>query len=213
MPKLNLDNSFFRLMGRVGDVVLLNLLWALCCVPVVTAGASAAALLSVARRMAAGEPYRVWGDFFRAFRQNWRQATLLWLALAAAGALFAADVVIAYRLPGSRGSLLRGTGIGLCLAWLAAAGNAFALTARYEYAVAGALKDALYLAVRRPLSALASIGCAMWLPLLLRYDPNMGLYLLPVWLLAGGAVWAVLLSAALLPAFRKIEAEKREDAP
>jgi len=205
MPKLNLDNPFFRLMGWVGDVVLLNLLWMLCCVPIVTAGASTTALLSVARQMTAGENYRVGSGFFRAFRRSWWQAAKLWGILAPAAVLFLADVLIAFRMPGAGGSLLRGTGIGLCLLWLAAAGNAFALLARYEYTPVHVLKDALYLAVRRPLSALASIGSALWLPLLLWYDPNMALYLLPVWLLAGGAVWAVLLSAALLPAFRKIE--------
>lgn len=205
MPKLNLDNPFFHAMGRLGDVVLLNLLWVVCCIPVVTAGASTAALLTVARKMAAGDDHRVWKSFFQAFRRNWKQAAMLWLILAAAGALFLADVFLAYRMPGAEGSLLRGTGIGLCLVWLAAAGNAFALVARYEYTPGRVLRDALYLAVRRPLSALVTIVSALWLPVLFRYDPNMALYLLPAWILIGGAVWAVLLSAVLLPAFRRIE--------
>ena len=205
MPKLNFDNPFFHFMGHLGDVVLLNLLWVLCCVPIVTAGASTTALLAVARKMAAGEEYRVWRGFFQALRQNWRQTALLWLILAAAGALFLADVFLAYQMPGVEGNLLRGTGIGLCLVWLTAAGNAFALVARYEYTPGRVLRDALYLATQRPLSALTTIGSALWMPLLFRYDPNMALYLLPIWFLVGGTVWAVLLSAVLLPALRKIE--------
>lgn len=214
MPKLNLDNPVFRTMGRLGDVVLLNLLWAACCVPIVTAGASTTALLAVARKMAAGDDYRVWKNFFQAFRRNWKQATALWLLLAAAGALFLADVFLAYRMPGGSGNFLRGTGIGLCLIWLTAAGNAFALVARYEYTPGRVLRDALYLAAQRPLSALVTIGSALWLPLLWRYDLAAALYVLLPWALVGGAVWAVLLSASLLPVFRKIEEDRNSgEAP
>ena len=36
----NMDNKFFVFMGRVADLLLLNFLCILCCIPVVTAGAS-----------------------------------------------------------------------------------------------------------------------------------------------------------------------------
>ena len=35
----NMDNKFFVFMGRVADLLLLNFLCILCCIPVVTAGA------------------------------------------------------------------------------------------------------------------------------------------------------------------------------
>lgn len=205
MANLKLDNPFFGAMGKLGDVVLLNVTWAVCCLPVVTAGASTTALLYTARRMAAGEPCRIWRDFFRAFRQNWRQATAVWLLLAAAGALFIADVAIAFRTPGAVGNLFRGTGLALCLMWLILAGNAFALLARYAYTVPRVLGDAFRLALRCPASAGITVLMAAWLPLLALADLNAALYLLPLWLLAGGSLWALCLCAVLLPTFRKLE--------
>ncbi len=68
MPKLNLDNPVFRAMGRLGDLLILNLTWALCCLPVVTAGASTTALFYVARRLAAGEDCMIWLGFFHSVR-------------------------------------------------------------------------------------------------------------------------------------------------
>ena len=44
MTKLKIDSPFFRWMGRLGDVAVLNLLWLLASLPVVTLGASTAAL-------------------------------------------------------------------------------------------------------------------------------------------------------------------------
>ena len=45
------DNIFFRLMGRMADLVILNLLWLCCSLPVVTMGAATAALYSVMLRL------------------------------------------------------------------------------------------------------------------------------------------------------------------
>lgn len=44
MKKLNIDNPFFEAMGRFGDVIIVNLLFLLCSLPVVTLGASSSAM-------------------------------------------------------------------------------------------------------------------------------------------------------------------------
>ena len=50
------------------DLILLNILWLVCCLPIVTIGASTAAMHSVARKMAACEHYTVWSGFWHGFR-------------------------------------------------------------------------------------------------------------------------------------------------
>ena len=40
----NYDNPIWRFMGRLGDMIVLNLLWLVCSIPVVTIGASTTAL-------------------------------------------------------------------------------------------------------------------------------------------------------------------------
>ena len=81
----SIDNPFFRLMGAIGDLVVLNILWLLCCLPVVTAGASTLALFAIVHKIAAGEDYRTASGFFKAFRRDFKQATALWLVVLAAG--------------------------------------------------------------------------------------------------------------------------------
>lgn len=208
MPKLNLDNPVFRAMSRLGDMVFLNLLWVLCSLPLVTAGASTAALLTVARRLVGGESCRIGGDFLHAFRLNWKQATRTWLILAAAGVLFAMDLFITFQMPGALSNLLRGTSAALCVVWLAVTGNSLTLLARYEYGAVRVIADGALLALKKPLSGMVTVVLALWLPLLLLYDPATALYLLFPWLLVGGSIWALALSAALLPAFRQMEGEK-----
>lgn len=70
----------FKGMEKVGDLLLVNLLFVVCSLPVVTIGASATAMYYVLGRIRRQEG-TVTKDFFRSFRENFRQATLYWGAL------------------------------------------------------------------------------------------------------------------------------------
>ena len=51
----NPDNKFFSFMGRVADLMILNLLCIVCCIPVVTAGQAIAAMYYITLKMARNE--------------------------------------------------------------------------------------------------------------------------------------------------------------
>lgn len=172
LPSMKTDSPFFNFMRKLGDVVLLNVTWIVCCLPVATIGASTTALFYAARKIAAGEDHRIWRDFFHSFRANWKQATALWLIL---------------------------------LAWLAEEGFAFPLLARYDYRLGRLVLDALRLTVKKGYIAVVHILLVIWLPALLFIDPNLFLFCLPLWLLAGGAASAVAVSGLLLPVQKEIE--------
>ena len=211
MAKLKIDSPFFRFMGRLGDLILLNLLWLACSLPIVTFGASNTALFYVARKMAAGEDYRVSGDFFRSFRQNWKEATLAWLILLPLGALALSDLIIGFRTAGASGNVFRGIGVVCCLLWLIVEGCAFPLLARFDYELAQLFPSALFLGLRNPAATASSVALFLWMPLLMLRSPDVAVYLLPLWLLLGGALSALIVSALLLPAFRKLEAAAKKN--
>lgn len=76
------DSPFIKWVNRMGWLVILNILWLICCLPVVTIGASTAAMYRIAMGLAQKrDDVNVVGDFFRAFRANFKQGTLAWLIL------------------------------------------------------------------------------------------------------------------------------------
>lgn len=75
------DSALMRSLSVLGDVMILNLLFIATSIPVVTLGASLTALNFTAMRIATGECGSVSSDYFRSFRQNFRQATLAGLIL------------------------------------------------------------------------------------------------------------------------------------
>ncbi len=94
----NPDNPLMRFITKLTYSVYLNILWFLCCLPVVTAGASTTALFYVTLKMARNEEGNITKEFFRAFRRNLKQATGVWLVLCALGAVLAFDGYVFYHM-------------------------------------------------------------------------------------------------------------------
>lgn len=92
------DSKFSQILLRLSYGCYLNLLWFVCSLPVFTLGAATAALYDVTLRMARGEEPGLNRRFFQAFRENFRQATTLWLILLGVGALLGLDGYILYHL-------------------------------------------------------------------------------------------------------------------
>ena len=84
------DSKFYALCGRLVALCKINLLWIGCSLPVFTLGASTCAMLACLSEMNKdGEAHA--GTFFRAFRQHFRRATILWLLMLLLGAMLAVD--------------------------------------------------------------------------------------------------------------------------
>ena len=98
MKFLSYDSKFSQIMLRFCYCCWLNLLWAVCSIPIVTIGASTTALYYVMLKLARGEEGNVTKMFFQAFKENFKQATVLWLILFAVGLFLGADAYVLYHL-------------------------------------------------------------------------------------------------------------------
>ena len=102
----NMDNKFFVFMGRVADLIILNLLCILCCLPIVTAGASVTAMFYVTLKMARNEESYIVRSFFKSFKENFKQAAIINIIMLLAGILLYIDMTISRSMEGALGSVL-----------------------------------------------------------------------------------------------------------
>ena len=140
MRLFSYDSKFSQIMLKLCYGCYLNLLWMVCSLPVFTAGAATAALYDVTLRLAREEEPPLTSRFFKAFRENFRQATILWLILLGVGALLGADGYILYRL--SKGT----TGVvpvvcTLALALIIAAAIAYVIVLLYVFPLVASVKN------------------------------------------------------------------------
>ena len=98
MKFFSYDSPVSQILLKLSWSCYLNLLWLLCSLPVFTIGASTTALYAVTLKIAAEKEGNLTVQFFRAFRDNFHQATVLWLILLGAGGLLAGDGYILYHL-------------------------------------------------------------------------------------------------------------------
>ena len=77
----SLDSPFMRTMSRIADLMILNLLFIFTSIPIFTIGAGLAAMYTVCFRLGTDEEGSTFKDYWKAFKENFKQATGLWLIL------------------------------------------------------------------------------------------------------------------------------------
>ena len=76
---LKLDSPFMNFLGKVADLMILNIYMVICCIPIITAGASITAMYTVLLKMVRKEEPVITKSFFSAFKENFAQSTILWM--------------------------------------------------------------------------------------------------------------------------------------
>ena len=81
MHFLSPNSILGRWLGFLLDALLISVAWAICSVPVITLGAATAALNKVAMNWMKDRSGCTLGDFFRAFKENLKSGTGVWIIL------------------------------------------------------------------------------------------------------------------------------------
>ena len=121
-------------------ICYLNFLWLVCSLPVFTAGAATAALYDVTLRIAREEEPPLTTRFFKAFLENFRQATTVWLILLGIGALLGADGYILYHLYKSTAGMVSVI-CTLGLALIIVAAIAYVIVLLYVFPLVASVKN------------------------------------------------------------------------
>lgn len=98
---LSPNSQFMQVISRITDLAILNVLYLLTCLPVFTIGAANSAMYTLCFRMVHNRDAGIFKSYFRAFLDNFKQSTLVWLLLLFIGlpAFFYFDSV--YAMEGS----------------------------------------------------------------------------------------------------------------
>ena len=79
----NYDGPLITFFSKIGDCVLLSVLWVLFSLPVITLGAATTALYHGVRKVLKEDQNGLFSHFWEGFRDNFKQSTLIWLVVLA----------------------------------------------------------------------------------------------------------------------------------
>jgi uncharacterized membrane protein YesL len=89
MGFLNIDSPFMQALNRIADMMWLNILTLICCLPIITIGPALTALHYMCLKMVRNEECYITKGYFKAFKDNFKRSFLLWMLL-----LFVSGVLV-----------------------------------------------------------------------------------------------------------------------
>lgn len=143
----NLDSPLSRFLSRMADLMWLNILALVCCIPIFTIGASLTALNYVALKMVRNEDGYIRESFFKSFKQNFKQATLIWLIMLAALILLACDFYIIRMAPSLFPGWIKAVLFAITMLLLIGTMYVFPVLARFENNTKDIFKNSLFMGI------------------------------------------------------------------
>ena len=146
---MNENGKIMSFLSRLGDMFILNIMYLICCVPIVTIGAATTALYYNTLKIAENREGYVWKDFLKSFRQNFKQATIIWTLILGATVILGIDFFLVGGISSQAvvsviGSVVVVLGIFLILVSV----YVFPILARFENSVSKIIKYSLIMSIR-----------------------------------------------------------------
>lgn len=207
----NMDSPVMRFLSRLCDLIILNLLTIVCCIPVVTAGASITALFSVTLKMVKGEESYILRGFFKGFKENFKQSTIIWLIIAVLGLFLFVDYRAAAVLPGNMKDIFQVLIGAVVIVYLMVFTYIFPYVARFRNDIKNIFKNSLLIAVLNLPWTLVLIICPLALFFITFLTTTTLVYGSMLWILFGFALVAYLSSIIFRKVFVKYEPKEEEE--
>lgn len=143
------DSVFGQIMTRCGTVIAANILFLLCCLPIVTLGAGWAALHYTMMRTLREKTINPFSVFWKGLKENWKQATVSWIVILLLAVFLVLEIYWCTQFDGVVGIFRYGV-LALLLVELVLATHLFPVMAAFRGTIGQLLRNSIYFAVRRP---------------------------------------------------------------
>lgn len=199
----DMDSGFFRALSRVADLMILNLIFVACCIPVVTIGPALTAMYYVTLKMVENEEGYILRGFFKSFRQNFRQALIIWLIFLLLGFLLVIDLLILRNSPGLVLQIMRVFIMATFVVYFMAMTYVFPTLAKFDNTVRATMKNALFMSILdfpRTVIMLVITGLSIFITLLNGFTFWYGIL---IWIMLGFSCIAYVNSRFFTQIFKK----------
>ena len=191
----NPENRFWEFMTNMTNVLFVGLIWLICCLPIVTIGASTTALYDYTLKLANNTDGYVLKSFFKAFKKNFIKSTVLWVLMLLGTGFLAVDAYVCLQMGTSFSKYLFFAIVAIGILYFIVCIYIFPVLAFFQVNVKGAIKNAFIMGVGNlPLTMLTIIiliiGCFI-------------IYTVPYLIFALGSFVAYVSSFCYLSVFKK----------
>lgn len=196
------DNLFFRFLSKVADLIVLNVLFLLFSIPLVTIGASLTAAHFAALKLYREEGH-VFGNFWKSFRENFKQSTIIWLLYLIYLAITCSSWIRLFSGEETMGIIMQGTLLAAIVLSISFALWVFPLQSKFVNPIKRTVRNAFIMMFKHILRTVLMLIVSA-LPFLLSVK------LLPLMLLLGFSVPIYVCAITYNKTFEKMEQQVLE---
>ncbi|MDY2813893.1 MAG: DUF624 domain-containing protein [Dorea sp.] len=200
-----IDSPIMRFLGRVGDILLLNIVFVVTSIPVITIGTALSALYTVAMKLVRGEDPAIIKEYLKAYKRNFKPATICWLIMAVIGVLLFVDFRLVAVFSGTAYTVMRLLLAMILGIWLLTFLYLFPYIARFDNTIFNSMKNALFLSVAHIPSTLMMLGVAIGLLIITLFTSKTFVIGTILWTFFGFAILSYVQSFLLCRIFTKYE--------
>lgn len=187
MKIFSMDSAFYRFISRLGDLMIVNILFLVGCIGIITIGPSLSAMYTILLKFIRNESGYVAREFWKAYRENFKQSIILWVICMAAGVLLYYDIILSDTLGGTVGQGLKIIFLFFGIIYFSVLSYLFAVQSRFENTLWNTVKNSFWMAMGY-LPFTISVLVVEFIPLfVVLVKPETFWYLLPVMLTVGFA--------------------------
>ena len=203
MSIFKIGSPIFNGLSRIFDILLLNFLWILCSIPVITIGASTAALYYCMMKINRERDSGIVEMFFKSFRQNFKQGCILTIIFIFSGIFLYVDIQACKAIGGALENIIIVILLVLVVIWGIMISYTFPLLAQFDNTLINTLKNSLLLAISN-IKKTVPIFILNAVPVVLFFGfPYAFVFCIPLLLTFGAALISFFNSKILISVFDK----------
>ncbi len=210
MSLFDMNGPLMYNLGKLANIFLCNVLFCLFSLPLFTIGAALSALFACMQAMWDEDEDDIMAkQYWNAFKQNFRQATVIWLLCLMAFAFLGIYYFIVSSMTGTMGKVYRVSFFMMCVVFIFGFQYLFPLQARYRNSIRNTLKNAWLLSIAAlPWTVLSILLVAGAVYISFVMNPNAVNLSVFLWGTLGFGLVAYLNSIFFKKAFQMIDPEK-----
>lgn len=144
----DINKGFWGVVSKLTDLVVLNVIFLISCIPVFTIGAAVTALYGITKKMNENKEGYILRSYFKLFKENFKQSTVMWIILLAILVISATDMYIGtFFMTGTTQALFNGLMILTIIIVIFVAQYAFTLQSTFENTVKNTMKNAFIISI------------------------------------------------------------------
>jgi uncharacterized membrane protein YesL len=173
----NMDNGFFSFLSKACDILFLSVVWALCCIPIITIGPANTALYYATVKVIRRERGYLFREFFKSFRLNFKRAAIVGVVLTIIFTILIFDLISTWATLGgssTTSSVFFGIYVAITFLILCFSLYVFPVLSRFDMNIKQLIKAASFMSMRHlpstigmAIVTLASIVGVLFIPILI----------------------------------------------